>query len=65
MVEKDAVEVIRCGPADLGLLREIGLRSFVEAFAAQNNPADFEAYILKAFDPKQLLLELENPASAF
>ncbi|MBK9013843.1 MAG: GNAT family N-acetyltransferase [Saprospiraceae bacterium] len=54
-----------CLPTDCSLLRKIGLRAFTEAFAAQNNKADFDSYVAKAFDPALLALELETQASEF
>ena len=59
------IKLVRCKTEDLDLLREIGLRAFKEAFESLNNPADFAAYIAKAFDFGKLRQELENPASAF
>ncbi len=60
-----AFTIVKCEVESLDLLREIGLRSFNEAFEALNNPADFELYVSKAFDPEKLLGELNDPASAF
>ena len=65
MVENNGLEIVRCGEADLYLLREFALAAFREAFESQNNPDDFAAYIAKAFDPEHLRSELENPASEF
>jgi hypothetical protein len=45
MPEKSQIQIVPCGPADLAELREVGLQSFTEAFAAQNKPSDFEAYV--------------------
>ena len=65
MLEKSEIEIVPCGPADLAELREFGLQSFTEAFAAQNKPSDFEAYVSGAFDPAVLERELLVGASEF
>ena len=65
MLAKTQIELTKCRVDDLELLREIGLRSFKEAFESMNNPDDFAAYVDKAFDLDQLRGELENPASVF
>lgn len=54
-----------CQPSDLQDLRRISLETFTAAFAAQNNPADFQAYLRKAFAPGQLRLEMEHPGTRF
>ena len=54
-----------CQPSDLQDLRRISLETFTAAFAAQNDPADFQAYLRKAFAPGQLRLEMEDPGSRF
>ncbi len=65
MLEKSHIKIVPCGPADLAELREVGLQSFTEAFAAQNKPSDFEAYVSVAFDPDTLERELLAGASEF
>ena len=65
MVEKKQIEIVPCLPKDMALLREIGLRAFTEAFAAQNKKADFDAYVAKAFDEELLANELAVQASEF
>lgn len=61
------MEVIieKIGPEHLDTLRSVGLMAFAAAFEHQNNKADYDAYVEVAFDPKNLAIELENPASAF
>ena len=65
MLEGSQIEIVPCGPSDLAELRVIGLQSFTEAFAAQNKPSDFEAYVSGAFDPAVLERELLVGASEF
>lgn len=54
-----------CLPSDLHDLRRIALETFTAAFAAQNDPADFQAYLHKAFAPGQLRVEMEHPDTRF
>lgn len=65
MVERSPVELVPGGPDDLAVLLEVGLQAFKEAFGAQNNKADFDAYVAKAFEPSVLAAELDTAASEF
>jgi diamine N-acetyltransferase len=60
-----SVELRKCGPADLDLLREIGCQTFAETFGPQNTAEDLQAYLKSAFDPARLAAELGHPHSAF
>ncbi|MGB5388292.1 MAG: GNAT family N-acetyltransferase [Eudoraea sp.] len=55
----------KCTNSDLDKLISISRKTFIEAFAENNNPDDFKAYMKKAFSKEQLLLELANPHSSF
>jgi len=55
----------RCELKDLHVLIEIGKSTFISAFEKDNNPDDFEAYLISAFSEKQFKSELLNPNSAF
>ncbi|MDG1571419.1 GNAT family N-acetyltransferase [Robiginitalea sp. M366] len=57
--------LIDCTPEDLEALRQLSIHTFTEAFAAQNNPEDFQAYLESAFHPKQLLSEIHHPQTRF
>jgi diamine N-acetyltransferase len=50
---------------DAGLLAELGRRTFYDAFAAQNNPADLAAFLEKAYGFNQQSEELADPRSTF
>jgi ribosomal protein S18 acetylase RimI-like enzyme len=54
------MEIRRATPADAATLAEFGERTFRETFAAQNDPADLEAYLAKAYGEPQQRRELES-----
>ena len=54
-----------CREADLPRLRQLSLQTFSEAFKADNDPEDFQAYLEKAFDPRQLRAEWSDPDTRF
>ena len=51
--------------ADAALLAEIGARTFVETFAADNTPEDMSAYLAASFGQDQQAAELADPDSLF
>ena len=62
----DSGIVIRAAePADAPYLAELGARTFHTAFAADNNPADIDAYVAEAFSDDTILQELKDPQSQF
>lgn len=50
---------------DLQALREIGIETFVDTFAAQNKPENMQVYLEKAFDEQRLAQEVNQPGSTF
>src|SRR5437762_14036861 len=50
-----------CAP-DASALAELGLRTFLETFAAQNRPEDIHAYVTRAYGEEQQRRELEDPS---
>jgi GNAT superfamily N-acetyltransferase len=50
---------------DAAMLAELGARTFVETFAADNRPEDMAAYLAAAFGQEQQLDELADPHSTF
>ncbi|MEM9003689.1 MAG: GNAT family N-acetyltransferase [Cyanobacteria bacterium P01_F01_bin.86] len=50
---------------DIDTLVSLGRRTFLDAFAADNDPADMERYLAEAFSPLQIQSELSNTASIF
>jgi ribosomal protein S18 acetylase RimI-like enzyme len=54
-----------CTSADLDELVRISRLTFSAAFAAKNNPEDFEHYLNSALTREKLLSELKNPDSQF
>ena len=55
----------KCSIEDIVPLQKHSIATFTEAFKAQNNPKDFQAYLAKAFSEAQLLSELENENTSF
>ena len=54
-----------CTLNDLAELRQLSLKTFCEAFEADNNPEDFQDYIGKAFSETQLSSELTHSVTRF
>ncbi len=50
---------------DIDLLVTISVSTFVDAFAHQNDPKDFNLYIHQSFSKNQLLSELNDPGAEF
>jgi len=50
---------------DAPMLAALGSRTFVDAFAADNTPADMDAYVGRAYGASQQRAELELPGSVF
>ena len=50
---------------DLPSLAELAAATFRQAFAADNDPVDFEAYVREAFSQSRLLDELEDAKNTF
>ena len=50
---------------EIQTLRDLAFKTFSTAFRAQNEPADFDAYMHKAFSLEQVAKELDNPESHF
>ena len=51
----------RAAAADADALAELALRSFLDAFAAQNEPEDIAAYTARTYGPARQAAELANP----
>ena len=51
----------RADPSDAALLAELGASTFADTFAADNAPADIEAYLAESFGEKIQRAELEDP----
>ena len=59
------MDIRRAARADADVLAALGRRTFLQAFAADNDPADIEAYVAVAFAPERLRRELAHPDSLF
>lgn len=55
----------RCEPEGVDSLRELSIETFTDAFAADNDPQDFDAYLRKAFNTQQLSAELASAGTRF
>jgi ribosomal protein S18 acetylase RimI-like enzyme len=53
------------GPADAGLLVELGRASFYEAFAEETNPDDMAEHLRTAFRMEEIKAQLNNDKSLF
>jgi GNAT superfamily N-acetyltransferase len=62
---KSPVKIMQADAGDIPLLRELGVQTFTETFAHQNNPEDFQAYLHTAFSSEQLQQEFNEPGSIF
>lgn len=58
-------EIIPVRIADLEELRELSVRTFTDAFSAQNTPENMADYIAGSFERDKLYVELMNPDSYF
>jgi ribosomal protein S18 acetylase RimI-like enzyme len=59
--DTDALTIRRATGADAEPLAELALRSFMDAFAAQNQPDDVAAYTSRVYGPAQQAAEIANP----
>jgi GNAT superfamily N-acetyltransferase len=60
--DTDTLTIRRATAADAGPLAELALRSFMDAFAAQNDPDDIATYTSRVYGPAQQAAEIANPA---
>ncbi|MDH3795232.1 MAG: GNAT family N-acetyltransferase [Flavobacteriaceae bacterium] len=54
-----------CASEDLPILLKLSRQTFIDAFAAANDPDDFKVYLNEAFSEARLKAELSNPYSFF
>lgn len=59
------VRLKRVSLSEVAQLQSIAQTTFLQAFGADNDPDDMQAYIREAFSLKQLKKELEHPESRF
>lgn len=52
--------VRRATPSDAAALAELGARTFIDAFAAQNRPEDIEAYVAETYGVAQQTREIDD-----
>jgi diamine N-acetyltransferase len=61
----DSFTIRRASAEDAEILASLGELAFTQAFAAQNNPHDFAAYLAGAFSAAIQAAELAAPGSVF
>lgn len=62
MVDRhDDVQIRRGAPEDAAALSALALRTFRDAFAADNRPEDVESYVAQVYGIRQQGAELEDP----
>ena len=59
------VKIIKCSREDLQILQEISIETFNDTFKDLNSPENMKAYLVRAFNFKQLEEELSNVSSEF
>jgi len=59
------IRISKCSREDLQFLQEISMETFNDTFKDQNSPENMKAYLEKAFNLKQLEIELSNHSSEF
>ena len=59
------VAVRRASIEDAALLAELGARTFIEAYAADNTPDDMATYVASSFTPERLAEQLVDPAYGY
>ncbi len=60
-----SLNIKKCTLEDLPILKEISYTTFNDTFKHQNSPDNMKAYLEKAFNLKQLAIELSNISSEF
>lgn len=59
------ITIRKCNHEDLPILQKVSIETFVETFKEQNSPENFNKYLERAFNLKQLEKELSNEFSQF
>ncbi|HYW13502.1 MAG TPA: GNAT family N-acetyltransferase [Longimicrobium sp.] len=59
--DTDALTIRRATAVDAGPLSALALRSFMEAFAAQNDPENVAVYTSRVYGPAQQAAEIGHP----
>jgi ribosomal protein S18 acetylase RimI-like enzyme len=60
-IDPEQLTIRRAVEADAPVVSELALRTFMEAFAADNNPDDLAAYIAKVYGVPQQAAEIADP----
>lgn len=60
-----SIQIRAASTEDAGLLAELGARTFIDAFGADNNPEDLDLYVTQAFSETKMLAELKEPTARF
>ena len=60
-----SINIKPCTIEELSILQEVSIETFIETFKDQNSAENMNAYLERAFNPKQLEKELSNIFSRF
>lgn len=61
----EQIRIVKAGLADISALRQIGMQTFYETFAAENTEADMQQYLSENFSDERMIAELSNPEAFF
>lgn len=59
------IRIEKAGLADISALRQIGMQTFYESFAAENTEEDMQQYLEESFTDERMMAELSNPEAFF
>ncbi len=65
MTDHPIIDIRRATPSDNVMLAELGARTFVHTFAADNSAENMTAYLAKSFGPDKQAAELADPDTHF
>ena len=61
----NTIRIRKATAADLEIIQEISINTFIETFAEANSPKNMEIYIQEHFNTTQVASEINNPESVF
>lgn len=64
-MEPDYIHIIKADLGDISALRQIGMQTFYETFAAENTEADMQQYLSENFSDERMIAEVSNPEAFF
>lgn len=61
----NTIRIRKASIADLEIIQEISIKTFVETFAEANTPENLESYVQENFNTARVASEINNPESMF